>query len=385
MPAFDVDAITLEHLSRRRSAKWRHFAPDVLPAWIAEMDFPLAEPIARTLRTAIDNSDTGYLWPGELGEAFSTYAKGAWGWQVSSERVLSLPDVLTGVAQSLLHLTAPGDGVVINPPVYHPFFSSITDVVHRTVVEAPMKRAADGRYDWDLDAMEAAFARPDVTAYLMSNPHNPTGTVASAETLSRIAELSTRFDVAVIADEIHAPLTLPGAEHVPYLTVAGDDANAVCLISASKAWNIPGLKCSQLVSTDRTARTVLARIPMEVTYGSGHLGAIAAVSAYRDGGPWLADVIDILDGNRRLLAELIADEMPRAWYRPPDASYLAWLDLRAYYLGEDPAAILVEHAKVALSSGPLFGAAGSGFVRLNFATSPDILREIVRRIAAVVQ
>jgi len=109
------------------------------------------------------------------------------------------------------------------------------------------------------------------------------------------------------------------------------------------------------------------------------------VSAYRDGGPWLADVIDILDGNRRLLAELIADEMPRAWYRPPDASYLAWLDLRAYDLGDDPAAILVERAKVALSSGHLFGAAGSGFVRLNFATSPDILREIVRRIAAVVQ
>lgn len=248
-----------------------------------------------------------------------------------------------------------------------------------------MKRGADGRYDWDLDVMEAAFARPDVTAYLMSNPHNPTGTVASAETLSRIAELSARFDVAVISDEIHAPLVLPGAEHVPYLTVAGDDANAVALLSASKAWNIPGLKCSQLISTDLTAQTVMARIPMEVTYGSGHLGAIAAVAAYRDGGPWLADVVGIIDGNRRLLADVIADEMPRAWYRPPEASYLAWLDLSAYDLGDDPAAILVERAKVALSSGPIFGAAGAGFVRLNFATSPAILREVVSRVASVVQ
>lgn len=385
MPAFDVDAITLDGLRKRRSAKWRTYASDVLPAWIAEMDFPLAEPIAATLRTALDNSDTGYLWAGELGDAFSSYANDAWGWQVSSDRVLALPDVLTGVAQSLLRLTSPGDGVVINPPVYHPFFSSITDVVHRSVVEVPMKRGTDGRYDWDLDAMEIAFARPDVTAYLMSNPHNPTGSVASAETLTAIAELSARFGVAVIADEIHAPLVLPGATHVPYLTVAGDDADAVVLISASKAWNIPGLKCSQLISTARTVESVTARIPLEVTYGSGHLGVIAAVAAYRDGQPWLADVVRILDGNRRLLADLLAAELPRAWYRPPDASYLAWIDFREHGLGDDPASILVDRAKVALSSGPVFGTAGTGFARLNFATSPDILREIVSRVASVVQ
>ena len=385
MPAFDVDAISIDALRRRRSAKWRQFPPDVLPAWVAEMDFPLAEPIATALHTAVDDSDTGYLWPGELGEAFAAFALDKWDWQVQADRVCPLPDVLTGVAQSLLHLTAPGDGVIINPPVYHPFYSSITDVVHRTVVEVPMSRSADGEYGWDLEAMERAFARPDVTAYVMSNPHNPTGTAASAGVLASIAEMSARHGVAVIADEIHAPLVLPGSRHVPYLSIADDNANAVVLMSASKAWNIPGLKCAQLVATSRTASTLVARIPLEVTYATGHFGAIAAIAAFRDGGPWLAHVIGILDSNRLLLAELIAEQLPRAWYRPPDASYLAWIDLSAYGLGEDPAAVLVDRAKVALSSGPAFGDAGKGFARLNFGTTPVMLREIVHRVAAVVQ
>ncbi len=385
MRTFDVDAITLDSLRARHSAKWQVFPPDVLPAWVAEMDFPLAEPIAVRLRRAIDDSDTGYLSPGGIGNALASFAQSTWGWQVDDGRVSPLPDVLTGVAQSLLRLTQPGDGVVINPPVYHPFFSSISDVANRTVVEAPMLRHADGRYDWDLDALEIAFARPDVTAYLMSNPHNPTGTVASAETLARIADLSAEYGVSVIADEIHAPLVLPGATHVPYLTVAGDDASAVALLSASKAWNIPGLKCAQLVSTARTAETVAARIPMEVTYAAGHFGAMAAIAAYREGGPWLADVVSILDGNRQLLAQMVSEQLPRAWHQSPDASYLAWIDLSAYDLGDDPAEILVERGRVALSSGPTFGDAGRGFVRLNFATSPAILREVVSRVASVVQ
>ncbi len=385
MAAFDVDAISLEELRKRRSAKWRHFEPDVLPAWIAEMDFPLAEPIASTLRSAIDNSDTGYLWSGDVGAAFSDFARRTWSWNVIEDHISSLPDVLTGVAQTLLHLTEPGDAVVINPPVYHPFFSTITDVAHRAIVEVPMLREADGRYDWDLDGLERAFARPDVTAFVMSNPHNPTGTVATLATLERIALLSSTYGVAVVADEVHAPLLLPGAAHVPYLTVATEDANAVALLSASKAWNIPGLKCAQLISTARTRETLIERIPLEVTYATGHLGVMAAVSAYLDGGPWLEHVVALLDENRGLLAALLDDEVPRAWYDQPDASYLAWIDMSAYGLGDNPAETFLERGRVALSPGPAFGTGGTGFVRLNFATSPAILAEIVRRIAAVIQ
>ncbi len=191
--------------------------------------------------------------------------------------------------------------------------------------------------------------------------------------------------MAVVSDEIHGPLTLPGATHIPYLTVADDDASAVSLVSASKAWNLPGLKCAQLVGTARTSAIVADRMPLEVTYGTGHLGVIAAEAAYRHGGGWLDDVVSILDHNRRYLADLIAAHLPEARYVPPEASYLAWIDFRAYDLGPDPAEVLIDKGRVALSSGPTFGTGGEGFARLNLATSPAILAEIVRRISGVIQ
>ena len=381
MPTFDVDAIDLAALRERQSAKYQYYPADVIPAWVAEMDFPLAAPIAGALHAAIDRSDTGYRSANGLADALAAFADRTWGWSIPIDRITPIPDVLTGVAQALLMLTQPGDGVVINPPVYAPFFSTIRDVVGRRIVEVPMARAADGSYDWDLSATEEAFARPDVTAFVMSNPHNPTGSVPSVETLAAIAALADAHGVAVISDEIHGPLVLPGAEHVPYLSVAPDDANAIILVSASKAWNLPGLKCAQLVATGHTRELVASRLPLEVTYGTGHLGAIAAVAAYQDGGAWLDDVVAIIDGNRRLLAELLALQVPEATYVPPQASYLAWIDLSACGLGDDPAAVLVERARVALSAGPTYGTGGAGFARLNIGTSPAILREIVDRIA----
>lgn len=382
---FDVDAIDLTELRQRQSAKYRYYDADVIPAWVAEMDFPLAPPIATALHAAIDRSDTGYRSATGLAEALAAFADTSWGWTIPVDRITPIPDVLTGVAQSLLMLTAPGDAVVINPPVYPPFYSTIRDVVGRCIVEVPMQRFEDGSYDWDLPAMETAFAQADVTAFVMSNPHNPTGSVPSAATLAAIAALADAHGVAVVSDEIHAPLVLPGAEHVPYMSVAPDDANAIILVSASKAWNLPGLKCAQLVATGRTRDLVASRLPLEVTYATGHLGAIAAVAAYRDGGPWLDEVIGIIDGNRRLLAGLLAEQVPGAVYVPPQASYLAWIDFTACGLGDDPAAVLVDRARVALSAGPTYGSGGTGFARLNLGTSPAIVREIVDRIGVVVQ
>lgn len=385
MPAFDVDDIDLAALRGRLSAKYQYYDADVIPAWVAEMDFPLAAPVATALHGAIDRSDTGYRSARGLAEGLVDFAASRWSWSIPTERVVPIPDVLTGVAQSLLLLTEPGDGVVINPPVYPPFFSTVRDVSRRTLVEVPMARGDDGTYTWDLPALEAAFARPDVRAFVLSSPHNPTGNVPDRATLLAIAELSRRYEVLVVSDEIHGPLALPGAEHVPYLTVADDDALAIALVSASKAWNLPGLKCAQLVGTARTAPLIAERMPLEVTYGTGHLGAIAAVAAYREGGPWLDDVIAVLDANRRLLGDLLAEHLPAAGYVPPAASYLAWLDLRAYDLGEDPAAEILRRGRVALSAGPTYGSGGAGHARLNFATSPAVLTEIVRRIASVVQ
>lgn len=385
VPSFDVDAIDLAALRERQSAKYQYYDADVIPAWVAEMDFPLAEPVATALHAAIDRSDTGYRSAAGLADALADFARDRWDWDIPVERIMPVPDVLTGVAQAISILTEPGDGVVVTPPVYTPFFSTIRDVTRRTVVESPLVLGADGSYDWDLASLAEAFARPDVTAFLMSNPHNPTGTVPTPEMLAAIGALAAANGVTVISDEIHGPLVLPGSAHVPFMSVAPDDADAVILVSASKAWNLPGLKCAQLVGTSRTAPVIAERLPLEVTYGTGHLGVIAAVAAYRDGGPWLDDVVAIIDGNRTLLADLLAEHLPLARYAPPQASYLAWLDLRAYDLGDDPAAPLLERGRVALSSGPSYGTGGKGFARLNLATSPRILREIVRRMGTVVQ
>lgn len=375
----------LDDLRQRRSAKWRAYGPDVLPAWIAEMDYPLAEPIARALHAAVDRSDTGYAWSADLPSAAAAFASRRWGWAFDPEPCVVVPDVLTAIAVCLRYGTRPGDAVVITPPVYPPFFSTTTDVADRAVVEAPLDHGDDGTYSYDLDALARAFARPDVTAFLLCHPHNPTGLVADREVLAAIAALAREHGVLVLSDEIHAPLTLPGTEHVPYLSVAGPDAHAIALVSASKAWNLAGLKASVIVPTASAAERITGHIPLEHVFSTGHLGVIAAEAAYRDGLPWLEEVRGLLDVQRALLGELLAEHLPRARYAPPAASYLAWVDLRAYGLGEDPAAILLERARLAVSAGPTFGREGAGFVRLNIATSPELLSEFVTRLASVVQ
>ncbi len=380
MTSFDVDAIDLATLRERQSVKYRAYGADVIPAWIAEMDFPLAEPIARSLRDAIDRSDTGYQSGAGLREAFRDFAARTWQWDVPLSRVTGVPDVLSGVDWAIRLLTEPGDGIVITTPVYPPFFTTIRDIAERTIVDVPMARTPEGGYALDLAALEAAFARPEVTALLLCSPHNPTGTVPGRSELERIAELADRHGVAVISDEIHAPLTMPSAQHTPYLAVAGDDANALALVAASKAWNLAGLKCAQMVATERTAPVMRDRLPKEVVYGTGHLGVLATVAAYAEGGPWLEQVIGILDGNRRLVADLVAEHAPRVGYVMPDASYLAWLDLSAYSPGDDPSVVLLEKAHVAVNAGPTFGQGGAGHVRLNMATSPAILTTIVHRM-----
>jgi cystathionine beta-lyase len=374
---FDVSAIRLSDLQQRKSAKYRQYEADVIPAWVAEMDFPLAEPIASALHQAIDQSDTGYQSGEGLADATCDFVKAEWDWVVPRNRVVAIPDVLTGVAQSIELLTEPGDGVVINPPIYPPFFSTIRDITRRTIVDVPMLEEG-GRYSLDVAGLAEAFARPDVSAFLLCSPHNPTGTVPSCAELEQIAALAAKHDVTVIADEIHAPLTLPGAVHTPYLTVAAPDARAVSLVAASKTWNLAGLKCAQMIGTDTTADVISRRLPREVTYGTGHLGVIATVAAYRHGGPWRRQVLGILDANRRLLTDLLDEHVPGARYIPPEASYLAWIHLPGW--GDDPAVRILRQARVALNRGPTFGSGGQGHVRLNLATSPALLAEIVERI-----
>lgn len=369
--------LSLDDLRRRRSAKWAKYPEDVLPAWVAEMDFPLAEPIARALAEAVANGDTGYAAPAELGlgEAFAEFAAARLGWQVDPAAVSPAPDVVSAIAALLATLASPGDRVVINTPVYHPFFSVIEEL-GLELAEAPLREG-----ELDVEAIERCFAA-GAMALVLCSPHNPTGGVPSREQLEAIAEAATRYGAWVLADEIHAPLTLAGAEHIPFLSVSEAAAErGVALCSASKAFNVAGLGCAQIVTASPTAAEIVARLPVGATH-CGHLGAVAAVAAYRDGGPWLDDVIAVLDHNRGLLADLLAGHLPRVGYEPPAAGYLAWLDLRQLGLGDDPAEPILVRGKLALSSGPTFGPQGAGFARLNFGTSPALLTEAVERLAS---
>jgi cystathionine beta-lyase len=371
MPFGDLDVAALR---KRRSAKWSVYPPDVLPAWVAEMDFPLAEPVRAALHEAVERGDAGYPREGELPDAFVAFAQRAFGWTIDPARVFMVPDVMDGVAKALELLTERGAQVVINSPIYPPFFA-VPAAVERRIVDVPLRRDGEG-WALDLDGLERAFAAGART-YLLCNPHNPVGRAFTRAELEAVADVAKRYGVLVISDEIHAPLVLPGATHVPFAFVSEPrGVDAVVLTSASKAWNIAGLKCAQLVACTPRLKTV----PRSVRYSVGIFGLFASVAAFRDGGPYLAEVIAQLDRNRALLGELVARELPGVRYRAPEASYLTWLDCSALGLGDDPAAVFLERGKVALSRGRDFGAANAQYARLNIGTSEAILREVVDRM-----
>lgn len=370
---------SLDVLRRRSSYKWRLHPDDVLPAFVAESDFELAPAVRHAIETAAQLGDAGYAWPSpELGTSFAEFALQRYGWRVAPDDVTVVPDVMVGVVEVLRRIAGPGDGVVINPPVYHPFFAHIVEAGCR-VVEAPLARDAEG-YTLDLDALEAAFA--DARVYLLCNPHNPTGASFGRALLEQIVDLAERHGVTILADEIHAPLVMSGAAHVPLLSL-GDAATARALAfhSASKAWNIPGLKCAQVIAASGPMRAAVATLPEALTFRSGHLGMLASVAAYRDGAAWLDSALRLIEGAHQLFATLIAAVDPRLSHRRPDATYLAWLDCRALELGDDPAATFLERGRVALDSGPRFGREGAGFVRVTLGTSDGVIREITRRMA----
>ena len=380
------DDLALDRLRQRRSAKWAAYPADVLPAWVAEMDFPIAEPIKRALRDAIDLDDCGYARPHALREAFAAFAAGRFDWTVDPARVIAVPEVMIGVGEVLRLVTTPGDQVVVNPPVYPPFFATIAEV-ERRVVEVPLARGAGGAGGWALDlaGLERAFAA-GARAFLFCNPHNPVGRVFEAGDVRAVAELAARYDVAVLADEIHAPLTLPGIAHTPFLSVSEAlGVRAVVLTSASKGWNIPGLKCAVVVAGSPAMHDALAplRAP-ERLERVGHLGVLGTVAAFTEGGAWLDALVAHLDRNRALLARLLADCLPEVGFVPPQAGYLAWLDCQALGLGDDPARAFLKRGRVALSRGLDFGSGGAGFARLNIGTSGELLREAVRRMRSSV-
>lgn len=375
-----LHTLTLEALRQRTSAKWRVHPADVLPLWVAEMDVPLAEPVAAALTEAVARGDTGYPTGAEdYAAALAAFAGQRWGWRPEVERVRLVPDVMAGAVELLRLVTRPGDAVVVNPPVYPPFFDFIRHAGRR-VVEAPL--GADGRLD--LEVLERAFVAArtggGAAGYLLCSPHNPTGAVHTREELTGVADLAATHGVRVVADEIHAPVVLPPAGFVPYLSVPGT-ATGFSVISASKGWNLAGIKAG-LAIAGPDAADELAGLPEIVGHGASHLGVLAHAAAFRDGGPWLDELLVALDANRRLLADELARCLPEVGYRPGEGTYLAWLDLRGLDLGDDPADVLLERGRVALLGGRAFGTGGAGHARLNLAAATPVITEAVRRMAS---
>lgn len=377
----------LAGLRRRRSAKWRTYDEDVLPLPVAEMDFALAPAVRDVLAEAVERSDTGYAGAAdELARALAGFAAERWQWKIDAGSVVPATDVGVACVELLRALCPPGAdrrGVVVNPPIYPPFFHWV-DETGTDLVEVPLRRTADAAWRLDLDALEDAFAaRP--AAYVLCNPHNPVGRVHSPEELGAVVRLAHEYDVTVVSDEIHAPLVLPGATFTPFLTLPGAADIGVSVVSASKAWNLAGLKCAAIVSASAEMRAVVERRPVDARWRIGHFGMLASIAAFESGTAWLDALLATLDQRRAQLGDLLADRLPDVRWVPPEATFLAWLDCRAYGDGRAPRDRFLERARVALEPGPNFGALAGGWVRLNFGTGAEILEQAVSRMAAAVE
>ncbi|GAA1746711.1 aminotransferase class I/II-fold pyridoxal phosphate-dependent enzyme [Aeromicrobium alkaliterrae] len=374
--------LTLPDLRARRSVKWSWFGPDVLPLWVAEMDASLAPAVTRVLEEVAAIGDLGYPDDRGYAAAFGAFARGRWAWEPGFARPVA--DVMTGVVEGLR--LAGRSTVVVTPPVYPPFFDAISTVGARAV-EVPLGA------DWglDLDALADTFAaHAGRAAFLLCNPHNPTSIAPIRAELLHVAELARRHDVRVVVDEIHAPLADPVA-FAPYLSLPGTE-DALVVTSASKAWNLAGVKAGLLVAGDAAADEVGA-LPELLSHGPSQVGIRTQEAAWTEGVEWLDAVRADLAENRRLVAELLEVHLPRAEVVMHEHSYLAWLDLAAYDLGGEAAVVLRERAQVALGEASPFGGlpeagrlrrGGPDFARLNYATTPEVLTLAFERLGAAV-
>ena len=375
-----LSALPLSQLQKRRSAKWREFPSDVLPLPVAEMDFEIAKPIRDVLEEMIKGSDTGYLGPiPELGINLAKFSKARWGWEIDPEQVFTATDVGVGMVEMARTVVNPGDSIMINSPVYHNMNNWIAELKCKSY-DAPLTKTGL-HYTLDLDAVERGY-KAGVKAHFLCNPHNPVGTVFNKEELAALAELAKKYGVTVFSDEIHAPLTYDATQFVPFLAVSETAREVgICVTAASKSWNLAGLKCATVITAHPKQQERAKAMPAAVHFRASLFGAAASATAYQCS-DWLDSAIETFDSNRNYLKKLLTQSLPTVGYRVPDFSYLAWLDLTSLNLGENPAQTLLEKGKLALNAGAMFGADSGNFVRLNFATSEEILDDAVSRIAS---
>lgn len=378
-----LDALDLRVLESRRSEKWHTYPRDVLPAWVAEMDFAIASPIEQTLRRFVEGSDVGYpmgLRQSGVAEAFAERMSERFGLAIEPGRVEVLSEVVQGLFIAVEAFSARGDGAVVQTPIYPPFLHAVREL-DRRLIENRLVPSGESLV-FDLDALARAID-PDTRLLLFCNPHNPSGHVATRSELERLAALALEHDLVVVSDEIHADLVYTGHRHIPFAALGPEvAARTVTLSSASKAFNIPGLRCAVAhFGHESLQRRFAAAVHKRFRGGIGLFGLAATVAAWRFGQPWLDEVVRYLEANRDFAERRLAERIPALRFYRPDATYLAWLDARALALAPSPAAYFLEHARVALSDGRLFGDGYERCLRLNFATSRPILEAILDRLA----
>jgi len=377
--ADEVRAFPLSELRKRKSVKWRQFPSDVLPLPVAEMDFPIGEEIKSALRDMIDRSDTGYLGPfPEMFEAFKSFSTARWGWSPDTSQIRIATDVGVGTVEVIRTLINPGDRVVLNSPVYDNMWRWIAEVKAELVDVPLIERKME--YSLDLDGIERAY-KAGAKVHILCSPHNPVGIIFTKSDLARIAELAKQYGVIVISDEIHAALTYSGNTFVPFLSVS-DAAREVgiCVTSASKAFNLAGLKCAMIITENEELKNRINSMPISVAFRASLFGAVAATAAFANSMGWLDGALKTLDENRKLIRALIDSKVPAIGYRIPDFGYLAWLDLSRLGLGEDPTKAILERGKLAINSGSFYSPKHSQFARLNFGTSAENIEEGFNRI-----
>ena len=379
---FDLD---LDRVRNRPGIKWERHGDDVLCAWVADMDLEVPEFITNAVIERINSGGLGYGFydePIPVLEAFRDRMRNAFDWRVEVSEIIRVHDVIQGLELVLDTLVPPGAGVVVQTPVYPPFYSSIEGVGRRWVAN-PLVEMETG-WSLDFEHLESVASQQDVSALLLCHPHNPSGFVMDKTDLAQVIEIADRHDLLVISDEIHCDLVYAPNEHLPTASISELAAQrTVTLIAATKTFNMAGLRMAFVHTASEKYLPSLQQIRPRMIGGINGLGQVATVAGWEHGDAWLSELVAGLDRNRHLLGELLNDYLPAVHYRLPEATYLAWLDCRELGLGDDPAEIFLAQNKVALSSGPDFGIEGLGYVRLNFATSPKMLQMIVERMAQV--
>ena len=382
MPNLDIE---LASLRQRRGIKWTLYPDDVLPAWVADMDWPLAPPIRDAVERLARHDDLGYAyrpWDASVPAAFAHWMQQQFGWEIDPMRIVVVSDLIQAILATIEVWTEPGDGVIIQTPIYPPFLESVQQS-GRALVDNPLRRGPT-RYELDIDALRQAI--DDRTRLLLlCNPHNPTGRVFERAELEALAEIVLEHELIVASDEIHADLVYPGATHIPFATLGPEiAARTITLTSATKAFNIAGARCAVMYFGSQELRQRFDTIPQRLLGTPSNIGIDTTVAAWREGSPWLAAVLAQLHENRNRLTAFLEQELPEVGYLSPEGTYLAWLDCTALALPGGPQTFFLERARVALSDGAEFSAYTDQCVRLNFATTPAILDEILTRMAEAV-